>query len=479
MATQIGALLNNHITTINDMPRDVLITIFQALNLAGCRIARQVNQLWEKCITDPRTIYSQYAEERNNIKQLSSLSPKFSAWMPMPRHWVLTNGFKVSFTSVCQDIIAFSPLMAQSSRFFSFTSSMHFSDKNVFLNQYGNTYFFTPQAKSDINFSLSSDLEPLARHKVLVINTIDSSKNREFSILGDLPQTRDNLINHQIEKCFPITEEKVAILTNNGKVSFWNFSFEKPACYHVLQIEQNFDNICQAGRYLILDKQVIDLIDCSSIEHPLSWEKDSIITFGSSFCELTLTAQPGQVRYFNMGAKEGLEKCWDISLSELFNKIDSKNGYLLSVYLKEMNENHIVLICYQECAVNLLVLSTKGSFINSIIHPLDKKISRESIYEYPIFGHLWGNILVYKDPLKNTLDFFHIPLNRRIHEFEWSKAVWDLPLFIKTARVQDIHCKEGKLTILLSAGHYSRISINPVQFRLFQFDLQDSNLPVV
>jgi hypothetical protein len=477
MTTKIGSLANNHVITINDVPKDVLLIIFQALNLAGCRVARLVNHLWEECITDPTTIYGQCTNEKNDVKKFSSLSPNFSAWMPMPRHWALTNNFKVSFTSVCQNIIAFSPLMGQSSKIFSFTASTPFSDKNVFLNRYGNTCFFTPQEQSDAPFMFISDLEPLASHKLIVINTIDSRKNREFSILLDLPQTREELTNHQIISCFPITEEKVAILTTNGKVSFWDLSPEKPARYHILQTAQNFSAI-HVGEWLILQNQAINLTHCSSIEHPFSLKEENIITFGSSFCELS-ASHPRQIRYFTMSTKEGLEKRWDISLSELCKEIDSKNGSFLYSYLEEMNENHIVLICYQECAVNLLVLSTQGDFIDSIVHPFDKKISKKSMYAYPIVAHLWKNILVYKEPVKNTLYFFQIPSKQRIHEFEWSKAVWDLPLFIKTARVQGIHYKEGKLTILLSGGHPSRNSINPVQFRLFQFDLQASNPPSV
>jgi hypothetical protein len=478
MTIKIGSSANNHVMTINDVPKDVLLIIFQALNLAGCRVARQVNHLWKTYITDPTTIYGQYTKAKDSAKKFSSLSPRFSAWMPMPRHWALENNFKVSFTSACQDIIAFSPLRAQSSKIFSFTSSTSFSDKNVFLNRYGNTYFFTPQEQSDAPLMFISDLEPLASHKLIVINTIDSRKNREFSILVDPAQTIEELINHQIISCFPVTEEKVAILATNGKVSFWNLSPEKPACYHVLQIEQIF-NAIHVGGWLILEKQAIDLTRCRLIELPFSLKKDKVITFDSSFCELTRASQPNQIRYFTMSTEERLEKRWDISLSEFCNNIDSKNGSILSVYLQEMNEKHIVLIFYQECAVNLLVLSTKGNFINSIVHPLDKKISRASMHEYPIFAHLWEDILVYKEPLKNTLYFFHIPSKQRVHEFEWSKAVWDLPLFIKTARVQDIHYKEGKLTILLSGGHQSQKSINPVQFRLFQFDLQASNPPSV
>ncbi len=216
--------------SINSLPKDLLLEIFKELKLKDILSARLVCGRWKKITISPLTIYGRYLNETNNIKRFSFLPPRFSAWLPMPQHWEVHSDKDVlKFSSIKRNIIAFHPpYYSQSSQFFSFSSSTTpFSDRNTLLGQHGDTYFLTPQGKHQW-LEFSTDLQPLASHKLVAINIKDRTKNREFSLLRNLPPSQDNLSRCQIEYCFPLSENNIVLMTTTGEISFWDLSSKIP-----------------------------------------------------------------------------------------------------------------------------------------------------------------------------------------------------------------------------------------------------------
>ncbi len=455
------------VTTFYDVPDDPLLYIFQSLDFASCLKVRQVCRHWKVIVADCTTIYSQYVQEKNNVERLSFLSPRFSAWEPMPSHWGLHNIKKVIkrmfvFSSVDQDIIAFYPPGCMQSS----SSSLPFSDRNILLGQYESTYFLTPQGQTRLQLDLQTGLKPLVNHTLIVINVKDPTKNREFSLLGDLPDTMDNVAGYQIEQCFPISENKIALITANGKISFWDLLPEKPICYQTLQMKCVAD-VYKVGNHLISNNEIVDLSNPLLVEHEINFMFDSIRIFGSSFCAYSNK----EILFFTENSHGSLGKKWDLKIDNLVKLINPKNGcVIVDFHVKEMNEKFIVTTYWQTQAVTLFILSTEGELVHFITQEIaGEPMQLSSLDEYPIFVHLSGNILVYKNPQEHTLYFWHIPTKKCIQQFEWTGAIYNFPLWCEMARVQDVLFSEGKLTIWLSSGHTSN---RPAQFGIIQFDPQ-------
>jgi hypothetical protein len=77
---------------------------------------------------------------------------------------------------------------------------------------------------------LHTDLRSLFSHTLIVKNVKDPQRDRTFSLLENLPETEENLITHQIEYCFPVSEDRVVIITRNRVASLWNLEPIKPVC---------------------------------------------------------------------------------------------------------------------------------------------------------------------------------------------------------------------------------------------------------
>jgi len=477
MITKIEPSTANNAISFYDVPNDLFPGIFQYLDLADCLTARQVCRLWEEMIAHRATIYSQYTQEWNGIAALSLLSPRFSAWEPMPRHWGLHNDKKMlAFSSICQDIIAFHPpFCRQSSKFFSFTAAIPFSDRNILLGQCGNTYFLTPQGKTRLLLDLQTDLQPLASHKLIVINTMDSTKNRKFSLLRDLPRTEDNLVDCQIEYCFPISEGNIVIITRNGDMTFWDLAPETPSCYQTLQIG-SWGKVYQVESHLIFNDKIVNLSNLSLLKHGFEFENMNGKTFGSSLCTSSYALYESKIQFFAVNDNGLLEKKWDKDFCHPASLTPREDGITIALcpYIRDMNDKFIIATIWQSNEINLFVLDTEGEVVLSITQEIPgEPIDRGDQYAYPIFAHLSGNILIYKNPLKHTLYFWHIPTKTCIQEFEWTQSIYDVPLWTEAARIQDVHLFEGKLAILLSTGH-TPLSNKPAQFRIIQFDPQYS-----
>ena len=139
-----------------------------------------------------------------------------------------------------------------------------------------------------------------------------------------------------------------------------------------------------------------------------------------------------------------------------------------------MNEDYILLACYQSQAVNMLVLNTKGELIHTVTEKIfGEELENWELYKYPVFGQLSGNTLIYKSPQELDINFWHIPTKKLVTKFNWQKSIYDLPLFFEDCLLQDIRFSNEKLTLLLSTEH-TPLSNKPAKFRIIQFDTQNT-----
>jgi hypothetical protein len=280
------------------------------------------------------------------------------------------------------------------------------------------------------------------------------------------------LSTHQIEYCFPVSEDKVVIITINKVASLWNLQPIKPVCDEKLTIYDRFPTFMSSGLYRVRDhfligNQLIKLKDLSNIEQGFDFvEYSHIKTVGSFVCGIEKDAP--EIHLFSLNEFGLLEKKWDFKVDK--GLIESKWGPILSLKIESMNEDFIILSSWHKKAVNLFVVNMNGELVDFISKDIvGESIEYSKVWAYPIFAHISDNILIFKHPQQHTLYFWHIPTKACISEFEWTKTFYDLALYCDKAKVQDIHFADGKLTILLTTEHVEG-SNRPAQFRVIQFD---------
>ncbi len=459
-------------TTIHVLPDELLLKIFKILNLQDGFSTSLVCYCWKKIASDSATIYGQYLKEINMIKSFPSLPAKSSAWTPMPQHWrLITRENILKFSSIHEeeDLLTFYPSFCkQSSKFFSFTSPTPFCDRYILLGQHGTTYFLTPQEQTSLNVELPTDLQPLASHQLVAINIQDPRRKCEFSLLRNLPPSSDHLTRCQIRYCFPMSEDNIVLITTGGEISFWNLSNEVPHCYKEIQIESN-SQVYKIGNQLVLDQKIVNLDDFSLINHEFDFKNEKIKTFKSSLCAYN----KNKINYFIVNSCGLLEKMWELNVDSLNRFLSQNNDPILHFSIQDMNEKFLLLTYWQSQTISILILTTQGELSDAIaVELLDVELTDLSLYTYPIFAHLSDNFLIYKHPQKYTINFRHLPTQTCI-PFEWRKSIYDLPLLLGGAIIQDIRLSKGKLTLLFSSGH-KPLSNQPVKFRLIQFDSQDT-----
>ncbi len=455
---------------INTIPNELLLEIFKKLNLQVMSSSRLVCHHWRNLANDLKTIYGQYFNEINSIQKLFFLAPESSPWTAMPRHWALNNKENVlKFSSVVRDKIAFHPpFFNQSSKFFSFGEHEPFSDRHIFLSHYGDTDFLTPQEKKP-NLILDSSpeyLKPNACHQLVAINRKDPTKNREFSLLGDLPPTEANLSKCQIEYCFPITENHIVIITAIGQVSFWDLSTKLPQCYKVLEIESG-SKVYQLENHLVLDKEIIDLKTFSLIEHGFKFANQHIQVYGSSMCTY---GRDEVIRYFVVNKMGLLELKWEFRDKDLLKVLSNKGLDALNLAITDMNESFILITCWQPHAISFLIINVNGKLVHHSQENIKEKLYHSCLYMFPTCAGLCGNILIYKNPQGNEIRFWHIP-TKKFRDFDWTKSIGIRGLTSGMTFIQDVCFKEEKLTILFSSDHTPN-SNKSGKFQLIQFDPQ-------
>lgn len=457
--------------TIDKLPAELILRIIQFLGFKDWLSIKLTCHRWQIIIDKPNTVYSRYAREIDAVKRLPLLAPKCSAWEEMPRHWGLYSQENVLKLSSCSsDIIALHPpFCQQSSKFFSFSSSIPFSDRYILLAKYNNTYFLTEQGQTQIKLELPNDLQPLASYKLITKNFHDPSKDQEISLLRDLAASEANLSYCQIDYCFPISESNVAIVTRGGEVSFWDLSEETPLCYRTLQIKAGSE-VHKIGSYLVLKNKMIDLANQTIKEQEFTF-RHRVVTCNSALC--THNIRRKKISYFSINSFGFLNKKFDIKIDDFMKYLDSSNGQILSLFVQEMTKQYTLLICWQNKALNLLVLNSSDGNVTLPIR-LDvggQELYLSDLYRYPHFSHVSRDMLIYKHPQEHTVYFWHIPTKKLIQKFEWAKFIYDVPLYLESAFVQDMRFQDGNLTILLSSLH-TRDSNKPGKFRVIQFDSQ-------
>jgi hypothetical protein len=466
------------VTINNKLPHEILLSISQLLGMKECLSARLTCHHWKEIVDHPTTIYCQYKQEIEAVKKLLLLKPKSSDLEAMLLPFALEkNELRLKLSSCSSDIIVLSacfsdqlyPQFSLVSEFFSFSSPISLSDPCGFLAKCGNTYFF--------NTVFSPEENPDQDYKLVMKNFQDPSQDKEVLLFRD----PDAIFPEIPEYCFPISEIKVVTVDANGEVSFWDLSKEPPFCYQTLQIEARSD-VYKIGNYLVLNNKIIDLITQSVREHAFTFQDEDVKIYGSALC--TYSEKRGEIRYFSISSFGLLNKQWDLKDISLFKHLKSSNGISHTpLYVQEIDEQYIVLACWQCRTLTLFILNSNGEIVHTICHELIEKIFipneqlsdafdkyiRNKYCEQLPFTHIYGNILIYKLPQFQTLVFLHIPTKKEIQTFLRKQK----SAFIKDARLHD-----GKLTLLLSSEE--RISCDEynrfVKFRIIQSDPQFTSL---
>lgn len=120
----------------------------------------------------------------------------------------------------------------------------------------------------------------------------------------------------------------------------------------------------------------------------------------------------------------------------------------------------------------MLVMNTEGEVVQFTSEEVSDS-DLDLFYLCPTFAHLSDNILIYKNPHEQAVNFWHIPTQHCIQKFDWTKSIYDLAPLLGDRHIQDIRLSNGKLTILLSTEH-TPLSNKPAKFRLIQFDPQNT-----
>lgn len=444
------------------LPKELILQIFSLLNFKDYLAVTRVCRNWRRIVKDPTTSWARNLQEVIALKCFSRLTPRFSPFLDMPKHWGLyTKENALKFSLVHRNLIAFHPHFCnQSSQFFSFTEQLpHFSNRLVFLASFGDIYFFTQQSKPNMELELPNDLNRYDSHVLIVMNRNDPSKTFQFSLLKN-PSTR-RLSSHQIRNCFPISETQIAILSEDGKVSFWDISSEKAKCYAEKRIDLK-DQAYKLGNHLLTGNTIVNLRNHQVTEHRFNFEQKQIVSFSSALC----AASEQELSYFVLNEEGFLEKKWEFNLKLLTAKLDPENGAFVRWYVENLNEEFIVLSIIQCRGITLHILNTKGDHVHSIVQKMkDVDLHFSPLDRYPMFVQLSGKLMVYKHPQNPTVYFWFLHSKECLQEIDLTKKV----KFSSEEVIQNMCFVESKLTLLLSSGHIP-LSNKPGKYRLVQFD---------
>lgn len=460
---------NQHLPApILNLPKEIILAIFDYLNLRDLNSASLVAKGW-KTIASHTTLWKSV----QSIIKLDLLHPQTSPWLPMPKNWGLNRREGVlEISYVDKQIVALSPVFyQQSSKIFSFASGIPFSEDHVFLAECQGLLLFTTPSLTPATTGLKVDLKPLQSYKLIALNLQDSKKNWEYSFLKkDLPSNEDNLSNCQIESCFPFSNDNIAVLTADHKLSFLKVTDQGPSCTKEILLElAKGDQIIQVSHYLILGSKILNLKDCSWSNHPFAFHNQKIKTFGSSIC--CYSSNPDKrVDYFNINDEGFLEKKWSFCFKNSFDSMDEDEPFI-NHWINDMNEKFILLTQLRDGELSLMIWDTNGSLIHVIKNFEVDLIAYNDLHSYSIFAHLSGEVVIYKNRKDPEINFFHISTLKYIHKFNWRLQIWDWALSFGDGLIQDLRYSQGKLTILLSADH-KFLRANPGQYRLIQFDTQ-------
>lgn len=482
MTTKISSLD----TTMQPLPGEVLLLIFQPLSLAGCFVARRVCRLWAELAKDPTTIAGACFQDKALIEKLPTLTPRYSPWEQMSSHWVLNEGKHVlRFSSVCQQgVISFFPpgsKTKQSSKFFSFTRPISFYDGYTLLAQQGETYFLKFNNAIEVPSSQTVSHPSLFGHTLKVKNLNNSRHDRTFSILKELPEDEQNMQSCPIVDCVPLSENKLAIVTQGCTVLLWDLEPQNPVCINRSAItcqingekwDQYTGKGLKVGNCILIGHQLINLKDWPvKSQFFNSRDYSSIQSSGSFLCGILRDTR--EIRLLQLSPTGDLEQKWSFDVGKATG--DEFNKNILGIKIESISENYIVYSAWKTHHVFLFILNMNGELMNSreidfIKQAIFEEVNENSIYEYPIFAQTSGHVLMFKHPEGQTLSFYHILWKKTILEFDWTKRLYEPPLYPDNASVQDICWADNKLTILSTIVERDERFTKSALFRVIQFD---------
>ena len=163
-----------------------------------------------------------------------------------------------------------------------------------------------------------------------------------------------------------------------------------------------------------------------------------------------------------------LEKKWALPVNDLLQKLSNNGLDNLGLSLLDMNESFILLRCCQPDVINLFIINVNGELV---WHVKEEGEKLDFFFNtVPIYAHLSGNNLIYKNRKGHDVKFLHIP-TKKIQSFDWTKSIEIVGLSTGSSFIQNIRFSEEKLTILISTKETYPMTIIRPNFKIIQFDL--------
>lgn len=436
-----------------NLPQEIKAEVFNLLDLRSLAKCEQVCKNWQ-------TLINQYPHfQYKKIPRLLSVQPTISSWEKMPPHLGLFGrSFSMRFTHISPELIAFQPYShQQSTLFYSFQSKkFSFDSCTILLATDKNHFFLTRQSKPSFK---RTNLKPLDSYELIIKKRASSNQITTISLLGNLPKTDENLKTCQIKRCFPLTENKVALITSGNKIEFWDIEDSKR------EGEIEFDQgskIIRLGNLLVLDKKIIDLNQKLVVDQEFDFTEESLVKGETGFC--SYNKKENRIIYYKVQTTKSIEKKWEINdIKTLFEK-NNPQIQIQRFKISSMSDKYIAIKGFAEKSILFIILNIRGEVICEIGKELNCNLLEEETFE-----QFHEDFFVFKNP-----DNFHLEIHFLLEkhnplQLDWTKWILGFYSWQNQILIQDILLLDQKLTILLST--YPSAGTIPSKFRILQFNL--------
>ena len=203
------------------------------------------------------------------------------------------------------------------------------------------------------------------------------------------------------------------------------------------------------GNYIILNTSLLDLKNLSGFPHNFEFAEKQSTVFGSSLYVISNSEGDDSIGSYFIDPEGNLQKKWGI-IDEDFKS--GKSGDDRTIIIKEVgaaNNKFIALLCQvpdidmqnADPFRSIHLLDIEGKFVGERRFPIEEPIEDDSTgnyhMPYHIPMHLVDDILIYKTPEDEHLNFWHIPTNQIINRFKWNGS-----------EIYDIHSTDKEITFL-------------------------------
>lgn len=430
------------------LPNDCWNRIIHMLDFTSLLAARQVCTVWNGLVAS-EPLYSGFMQEKRKLEQLFHSTVRLSPWIEPITNRSYDLQLSATLTYTGSDCVGFlvTGLIHDPSTFISSAQSkIPFTEEDVVIASYGNTVFSIP-------LCLSPDR--IGGHwKIKAIHLTEPAKSCTFSLLNNLPETKDNIRLYGIENIIALSETQIAVFTE-GHIRFWDLLPKTPTCTKIILFAVN-TFFRQAGHLLILKNEVFDLIQQLGYPHLFNLNISNLKTFKAEFCHYS---EEGKIEWFQIKEAGGLEKRWSLDPYSLITYEGEKPKLLVSIH--QINTHFVLVMLKSEASSTLAALNTNGKLVQQF--PLLDE-NKQSLFL------LFENILTFKSGNKRELEFWHLPSQRQLKVCDLTPIIHQKPQALWPESIDTFTLEEDRLTVLVSSlpllGQMPRKSFRVIQFEV-------------